>query len=228
MTLRGISGTIGSLDYLERLQEAMAYNIANANTDAFKAVHLAAHAAPDGGAEAVERIDFRQGSLQRTGRTFDLALDGPGFFVVRTDAGERLTRGGSFQLDEQGRLVDAHGSPLLAEEGEVIITGTDVVVQTDGTVWEDGAPAGKLRLETVADASTLAREEAGRFFAAERPCPIEEGTTRVLQGSTEGANVDPMLSLVDLLTIERAYGANLQALRVMDGVLGTMNDAGRV
>lgn len=229
MTLRGIGQTTSSLNYLERMQEAMAYNIANSNTDAFKAVHMAAHSAEeDGRSRSFERIDFRQGALARTDRPFDLALEGEGFFVVRTESGERLTRGGSFQLDSQGRLVDAHGASLLAEEGEVVITGENVRVQPDGAIYIDGAPAGKLRVETVADPNTLVREESGRFVAPDCTRPVEDGVTQVRQGATEGSNLDPMLALVDMLTIERAYSANLQALRTMDGVLGAINDAGRV
>lgn len=229
MTLRGIGTTTSSLSYLERVQEAMAYNIANSNTDAFKAVHLAAHAVEEEGrTQSFERIDFRQGALGQTDRPFDLALEGPGFFVVKTDDGERLTRGGSFQLDSQGRLVDAHGAPLLAEEGEVIVTGGDVRIRPDGAIYIDGTPAGKLRLEAVADPDTLIREEAGRFKASDCTNPVEEETTQVRQGATEGSNLDPMLAMVDMLTIERAYNANMHALRTMDGVLGTINEAGRV
>lgn len=232
MPLRGIDQTSASLGYLERLQQATAFNIANANTDAFKALRVilpSDPAPPEGRLVApVERIDFSQGTLQRSERRLDLALEGPGFFVVRTAAGERLTRGGSFELDAEGRLVDAHGAPVLGEDGEVIVTGTDLLIQTDGTVLVDGAAAGRLRVEDLPDGATLVREGAGRFVPSSPSCPVEEGTTLVRQGTIEGSNVDPMIALVDLLTIERAYGANLQALRVMDGVLGTTNQAGRV
>ena len=229
MSLRGIENTAGSLSYLERLQEATAFNLANANTDAFKAIRMAAHSSSEGSnPEAVPTLNLNQGTLSDTGQPLDLSLEGPGFFVVRTEAGERLTRGGSFQIDADGRLVDPRGAPVLAEEGDVVILGSKVLVQSDGTILVDGAAAGRLRIENVPDPSSLQREGGGWFAPTSPPTPVAEGAAKVRQGAVEAANIDPITSLVDLLTIQRAYSANMQALRAMDDVLGEANQVGRV
>lgn len=52
---------------------------------------------------------FEQGSIRQTGNDFDLALAGKGFFVVKTDHGERYTRDGSFLIDKDGYLVSKDG-----------------------------------------------------------------------------------------------------------------------
>lgn len=223
MPLRGILNTARSLSFYTRLQEVTANNLANANTDAFKADRLTAHLLPGmEHAVPVQETDLLQGTFRDTGRPLDLALDGPGFLVVQTERGERLTRGGSLKLDAAGRLTDAHGQPVLGADGPLVINGDRVEVHGDGEVRVDGAPAGRLRLATVDDPRTLLKEGLGRYRAATPLRPLTEGVLRVRQGAIEEANLDPLLSMVDLVTIQRAYAANLDALKAMDGVLGTI------
>jgi len=230
MPIGGIVNTARSLAYLHRLQEVTANNIANANSDAFKADRLLAWLPP--GQESpvpVRALDLQQGAFRDTGRPLDLALDGDGFLVVHTARGERLTRGGSLQLDPAGRLVDPHGDPVLGEDGPIVVQGDRVEVEADGAVLVDGAPAGRLRLETVEHPRDLLKEGLGRFVPPAPSFPLEAGRLRVRQGAIEDANVDPLVSMVDLVTIQRAYAANMDALRAMDSVLATVaTDVGRV
>ncbi|MSR82946.1 MAG: hypothetical protein EXS58_08470 [Candidatus Latescibacteria bacterium] len=44
---------------------------------------------------------------------FNVALNGQGFFAIRTPEGVQYTRNGNFSKDNQGRLVDALGNPVL-------------------------------------------------------------------------------------------------------------------
>jgi flagellar basal body rod protein FlgG len=177
----------------------------------------------------VQTTDLQQGAFRETGRPLDLGLEGQGFLVVRTDRGERLTRGGSFQLDPSGTLTDTHGNPLLGVDGPMVLAGTTVEVQNDGSVMVDGALAGRLRVETVDNLGTLHKEAAGRFIASTPTHPVDEDTTHVRQGAIEEPNLDPLLSMVDLITIQRAYSANVDALKAMDSVLGTVTgEVGRV
>lgn len=229
MSLRGIESTAHSLSYYQRLQEVTAHNLANARTDAFKASRLTAHL-QEGSDHAVpvESTDWSQGTLRETGRSLDLALEGPGFFVVKTPGGERLLRGGSLRLDGMGRLTDQAGHSLVGVDGPVVVTGADMEVHEDGTVVVDGSLAGRLRVVSVADPSTLTKEESGLFAPSGATRPVSEGGTRVLQGRIEEANLDPVLSMVELIGIHRAYAANITALKVMDGALGVAtNDIGK-
>ncbi len=50
--------------------------------------------------------DFNQGSLATTGRTFDLALNGQGHFMVTDGSNTYYSRVGTFGLDATSRLVD--------------------------------------------------------------------------------------------------------------------------
>jgi flagellar hook protein FlgE len=53
---------------------------------------------------------FNQGTLETTGNPYDAAIQGGGFFVVDTAAGQQLyTRQGDFDVDSTGHLVTANG-----------------------------------------------------------------------------------------------------------------------
>jgi flagellar basal-body rod protein FlgF len=230
MSMRGILNTARTLSYYTKLQEVTANNLANANTDAFKADRMTARQLP--GREypvPVEQTDLEQGPLRETGRPLDVSLEGPGFFVVSTARGERLTRGGSLRLDASGALMDGRGDPLVGAEGPIRVNGAQVEIRPDGTVLVDGSAAGRLRIETVDHPATLLKEGIGRYVPAGALRPVPEAQTFVRQGSVEEANLDPVLSMVELVTIQRSYGANVDALKALDGVLGTVtNTVGRV
>ena len=76
-----------------------------------------------------QSVDMSQGTFEHTGNQLDMALEGPGFFVVDTPNGERLTRNGSFALNIDRVLVDEANRPVLGKEGPLVIHGQEVEVQ---------------------------------------------------------------------------------------------------
>ena len=227
--LRGIQNTARTLSYYTKLQALTSNNIANASTEGFKVDKMAAHWA--GGVAVpvpVQGTDLSQGALRPTGRPLDLALEGDGFFVVQTDAGDRFTRGGSLKLDRDGWWTDLNGQPLLGVDGPILVRGAEVQVEQDGTVLVDGVMTGRLRVETVDDPATLLKEGNTMYVATTPTQPVTERVT-VRQGAIDEANVDAVMEMVDLVQIQRAYAANVDALKAMDSVLGTVSgDLGRV
>ncbi|WP_422385387.1 flagellar hook-basal body complex protein [Oceanicaulis alexandrii] len=108
---------------LRRQMDVVANNIANANTQGFKAERMmlepdtsyrARHQDGPNRAQFVDEWamgrDFSQGSLTNTGRPLDLALQGDGFFMVEMDGVERFTRDGAFTLNPLGELVASDGA----------------------------------------------------------------------------------------------------------------------
>lgn len=218
--MKGLISTTQSLSYYRRSQEVAAHNLTQINTDGFKALRLAAHvpAGADNPAPA-QWTDWSQGLLNETGRSLDISLEGPGFLVVQTEGGERLTRGGSFRLDPVGRLTDQSGHPLLGKEGPIHLSGVEAVeIHPNGLVLADGAAVAHLRLETVEALSALEREGDGLFRTDETSFDVPQGVTSVRQGVLEQANVEAILSLTDMVSIQRAYAANAQALKTIDRV----------
>jgi flagellar basal-body rod protein FlgG len=227
--LRGIVTAARTLSYYSRLQEVTTNNLANVNTAGFKADRLTAQRLADlEHPIPVQVTDLRQGTLRGTGRELDLALEGDGFFVVETRAGERLFRGGSLRLDGQGRIVDTDGDPVLGQNGTIALTGTKIEIRPDGTVLDDGHEAGRLRVVNLAADAALLKESNGRL-RLERGALVDAEATLVRQGHLEEANLNPIATMVSLVEIQRAYQANVTAVRTMDGVLSSItNDLGRV
>jgi len=82
---------------------------------------------------------------EATGGTYDFAVDGNGFFTVRTPNGIAYTRDGHFFLDANGTLVDAAGDPVLDTQGRPIVLAPGrVAVSGDGILSENGAPVAQL------------------------------------------------------------------------------------
>jgi flagellar basal body rod protein FlgG len=91
-------------------------------------------------------LDETQGALQKTGNDLDVAIQGPGFFVVKTAAGEMYTRNGSLQVSGKGQLVTAAGDPVLGPKGPISLPPGSVSISPDGTISSNGAVAGQLKL----------------------------------------------------------------------------------
>ena len=228
MRVPGIVTSARTMAYYSRLQDVTANNLANVSTDAFKATRMTAHlAAGQDEPQPVAQVDLTQGGLEQTGMPLDTALEGPGFLVVRTANGERLTRGGRLQIDTQGRLTDRNGNPVLGTDGQPIHPSDgQVTVREDGTVIAGDTAIGQLKLVTVDAPARMTKEGAGLFVPSGPLRPA--AATRVHQGMLEQANMDPLHGLVDLITMQRAYTANVDALKAQDGALGAIvNDVGR-
>jgi flagellar basal-body rod protein FlgF len=121
--------------------------------------------------------DFSQGALRPTESPLDLAIDGKGFFAVRTPEGIRYTRVGRFQLDDNGVLVTSQGYPVLGGGSPLTLTPEDgpINVAADGTISTDRALegqqlaiVGKLDLVDFADPARLTPAVDG-FFVASQP-----------------------------------------------------------
>lgn len=223
-----IQGAARTLTLYQRMQEVAANNIANSETAGFKFDRVLAQASRAGDFSLPQQVtDLQQGALARTGRELDVALDGDGFLVVQTPRGERLTRGGSLKLDAAGQLTESDGSPLLGQKGPIVVPPGELAIEPDGTVRVDGDAIDQLRVERAPKGATLQKEGVGRFTAS-APTVRAEGTV-VRQGQLEDSNFDSMTGMLDLVLIQRAYSANVDALKAMDGVLHTVaGDVGRV
>jgi flagellar basal-body rod protein FlgG len=230
MPIRGILNTAHALSYLMHKQALTANNLSNSDTDGFKADYMAATLLPGiGFPVAATRTDFNQGALNTTGRSLDIALEGPGFFVVQTPAGERLTRGGSLMLDGDNRLA-RDGHLLLGQRGPIAVPAktAKLEVHADGAVVADGVELDRLRMEDVADHAQLLKEGAGLYVPQSKTSPVSSTDTVVRQGAVEESNLDTIHGMVDLVEIQRAYAMNVDALKAMDGVLGNVvNEVGK-
>src|ERR1700749_1939152 len=92
------------------------------------------------------QLDLSQGNLEHTGSDFDFALQGPGFFAVKTASGDAFTRDGNFHASPDGFLVTAAGDKVMGDNGPIAIVGAPITVSPDGTISVNGVLAGKLKI----------------------------------------------------------------------------------
>jgi flagellar basal-body rod protein FlgF len=205
---------------LRQEMELVANNIANASTAGFKA-ELMVMTEVDLPAEPGTKLayvqdmasarDFSQGALRPTESPLDLAIDGKGFFAVRTPEGIRYTRVGRFQLDDNGVLVTSQGYPVLGGGSPLTLTPEDgpINVAADGTISTDRALegqqlaiVGKLDLVDFADPARLTPAVDGFFVASQPARPAEGG---IIQGMLEDSNVKPIVEMTNLIEVTRTY-----------------------
>lgn len=198
---------------LMQQMQTVANNIANVSTTGFRreGVVFTEHVkrlddAPSlsMATASARHVDLTEGGLTATGAAFDFAIRGDGFFAVQTPAGERLTRAGSFTPSAEGLLVNADGHPLLDAGGAPIFVPPDagpVAIAQDGTMSIGGQPLARIGLWQPVDPAAL-RHEGGTLFAAGE---TEPAAGRILQGSLEGSNVDPMVEMARMIQVQRAY-----------------------
>lgn len=210
---------------LQQQMDIIANNVANADTTGFKVEALQTAEDPQapaftlGGPEPVKFVaangvlrDFGQGSLRRTDSAFDFAIEGEGFFHVRTAAGERFTRDGRFRLDDAGRLSTAAGQAVLDDGGGEIVLDPQkgpVSVGPDGTISQgtgkDILRVGKLGLVNFSNLSVLEKtgDNLYRNTSNLQPAPVQD--PRVRQGMLEASNVNPILEMTRMIEVSRAY-----------------------
>jgi len=235
------SAVSGSLAAQTRL-DALANNLANANTAGFKAERVlqraerAGEIAPPATAVATPvtrehvETDFSQGPISKSGNPLDVALAGDGFLVVKTERGERLTRSGSLSIDSAGYLATADGNRVQGTSGDIRVPESPVVIAADGSVRAGEQRVGQLRLVNVDDPAQLVRESGTRFAPGNQvPADAAPGSVRVVQGAIEGANLAPVEGLVALIETVRGFETYMRAAERLDQVTAkAISDVGRV
>ena len=208
--------TLSRQSGLLREMAQVANNVANLSTTGFRREGLifSEYVRDTGAGEPslsmagarVQDTSLVQGALTQTAAPFDMAIEGPGFFLVETPQGERLTRAGSFSRSAEGDLVTPDGFRLLDEGGAPVFVPPDAVsvaLGEDGTLSADGTPLARIGLWQPADPLDLARQDGVLFAAQGGLEPVDDG--RVLQGFLEGSNVNPVAEIARMIEVQRGY-----------------------
>lgn len=178
------------------------------------------------------RIDT-QGSLTTTGNALDLAIEGAGYFQVRTPDGKTAyTRAGDLSLSQDGTLVTSAGLPIqpqiqVPDGAQSISIGADGTVSAtvDGTATE----LGKLETARFANAAGLQAlgdnllSETAASGVAQVGAPGSEGRGSLRSGALEASNVNVVEELVDMIETQRAYEVNSKMISATDEMLKYVN-----
>ncbi|MCL2578139.1 MAG: flagellar basal-body rod protein FlgG [Defluviitaleaceae bacterium] len=193
---------------------------------------------------ATTRI-FTQGPLQRTDRPIDFAIEGSGFFEIRTSFDEYFyTRDGSFQLmpleDGTLRLTTSDGYPIMSVDGDEInlpegITASDLTVTPEGMLFNTvGSESEDLNMQIrlVQFANPNGLESIGQNLFRETIASGEalseaEGDTgrvsRLIQNHLEMSNVSIAEEMIGIITAQRAFDTNSRGITTSNEMLQTAN-----
>jgi len=161
---------------------------------------------------AMQSTDFSQGALQVTGNPLDVAIQGPGFFKIRTPEGDFYSRDGSFMRSGDGTLVTAQGYQVLGGGGPVDVPqGKELTIAVDGQVSVDGAPVGVIDVVKVNNEEALKKYGAnlyqGMDGVAVQEGALDETETQVVQGYLEKPNVEVVEEMVAMIDTQRSFEA---------------------
>ena len=194
----------------------VANNIANLATTGFRAEStvFSEFVVPLGSGEGsvsmaranAHSTNYGQGTLTQTGGTFDLGINGDGFFQLETPAGVRLSRAGAFSPNPAGelvspegyRLLDAGGAPVFVPQGV-----SDISISPDGTLSAEGNPVGQIGLVLPADPNDMVREDGVRFKTESELLPAENAS--MSQGFLESSNVEAVQQISRMIEVQRSY-----------------------
>ena len=176
-----------------------------------------------------------QGSMQTTGNSLDLALDGDGYFQVQLPGGQLgYTRAGNFSRSPEGLLVTSEGYQV--QPGITVPEGTTTItIGADGTVsatvpgQTEATNIGQIQVASFANAAGLQATgdnflvETAASGAANLGVAGEDGRGRIRQGMLEASNVNVVEELVDMIETQRAYEVNSKMIQATDDMLKYVN-----
>lgn len=179
--------------------------------------------------------DYNQGSFRETGNTYDLAIDGKGFFAIAfTDkAGNetiKYTRDGEFTTDVDGNLRTLEGDYVQGEGGNITIPteSARIFIDTNGDIYADDVYVDTIEIVDFEDYNYIKKYGENLYDLVEGGREIDT-TAGVRQGYLEMSNINVVKEMVEMITISRAYESNQKLIQTADDMLEkSANQVGRV
>ncbi len=182
---------------------------------------------------------FTPGNINQTGNELDVAIEGDGFYQIQLpDGTTAYSRSGAFKKDNQGRMVNADGYPVLPN---VVIpnNATKITIGNDGTVsvmqagQNTPTTVGNLQLATFSNPSGLSAighnllQVSDASGVATTGTPGQTGIGTLSQGFIEMSNVSVVEEMVNMIVGQRAYEVNSKAVQAADEMLQQANNLRR-
>jgi flagellar basal-body rod protein FlgG len=184
---------------------------------------------------ATEKL-FTQGSMTQTDNPLDVGIDGKGFLqVLMPDGSLAYTRDGELQVDNQGQLVNSSGYAIqpnisIPLEAQSITIGTDGTVSVRLPGNTATTVVGNIQLVDFINPAGL-QPIGGNLYiesnasgTAQAGTPSQNGMGSIVQGYTEGSNVNVVEELVSMIETQRAYEMNSKAISTSDQMLQFVNN----
>jgi flagellar basal-body rod protein FlgG len=184
--------------------------------------------------QGTARIDT-QGSMQNTGNSLDMALDGDGYFQVQMPGGTLgYTRAGNFSRSPEGLLITSEGYQVqpgitIPENATGITIGMDGTVSATVPGQNEPSQLGQIQVASFPNAAGLQSTgdnyltETAASGAANLGIAGQDGRGNVRQGELEASNVNVVEELVDMIECQRAYEVNSKMISATDDMLKYVN-----
>ncbi len=240
--------------------DTISNNIANVNTTAYKkqraefeslhyqtikeagsrtgadTLHNVGHQVGSGARVTGTSREFSQGVSQITNNPFDLMISGDGFFAVLGPNQQTLyTRDGSFNVNNQGVLVNKQGYALVPNLA--FPPNTNTVNITDAGVVEafiknqmEPVNVGQIPLFTFVNNAGLKAVGGNNYLPSQasgtpiQNIPGQSNAGVIQQGALEASNVSIMTEMTGLIKAQRALEMNSKVMKVADEILQTVNN----
>ncbi len=210
-----------------RHMDTVANNIANVNTSGFQAEKMLFndYIVDDGNRndmafaqDIATYHDEKPGPMRVTGNPLDMAISGPGYFMLELPNGQQAyTRNGSFQLDGQGFIVTHDGVPVLDEGGQRIQMNPDdqnISVGENGLLMVNGEERAVVGMVEFANRQEMEQLGASMFTAMDQ-VPLPPVNSRMLHGVVEDSNVSAVHEIVSMTKLSRSVSSSAKFIEVM-------------
>jgi len=176
-----------------------------------------------------------QGAPVSTGNSFDVMVQGRGFFQVLMPNGDiGYTRDGAFHIDANGQMVTSNGyvvQPAITVPANALSVSIGADGTVNATIPGSATPTTLGVLQTADFVNAPGLQPVGENLyietvssgAPQTGNPGTNGMGTILQGSLEGSNVNAVEELVDMIETQRAYEMNSKAISTADQMLSYVN-----
>jgi len=233
--IQGIYQGAASMNALEKWQSTISQNLAAGSAAGYKkddtTFSSAKGGSSKGGAEnfsstmartmpqANNKLNLSQGAVLKTEKDTDLAVQGAGFFQIKTASGSKgYTRNGEFHLDATGKLVTSQGNPVVGDGGPIVSDPTlgPLTVDQTGIVSQSGKRIGKISLYDVGSKGGWEHAQDGTMIPKDGSQATAVAKPEMLQGYVEQSNVAPLQEMVNLISVSRAYEISQKLVTTLD------------
>lgn len=158
------------------------------------------------------------GIIEATERELDVAINGDGFFNIRTVDGQTaITKNGNFDLDEEGYLVLNGVGRVLGKNGEIYVGESGFKIGANGAITSaNGNYIDTLLINKPAEGITVTKLENSSFLVQNQGDLVEAESFTVIQGALESSNVDINTELTKLIEAQRSFQLYSSALQIID------------
>lgn len=244
--LRGFYTAASGILTQQRTLNVLTNNMANVNTPGFRASRVVSstfehefltriegdNTARIGKGTPIRLVSdvpvrFDPSMLEETGRPYDVAIDGQGFFNIQAPADEEgnegaryLTRNGNFDIDAQNQLVLPGVGIVLGQKGPILLDTADFTIDTAGAVYDGRGRYIDTLLVTIPPQDTQIKQVQNGLYSVENmeENPVVSGDTKLIQGWTERSNIDLNREYAMVMEAQRAFQACSTALQIIDDI----------